>query len=80
MPPGVLPYDAMHVWEIFDELMRTRESGGFSINPVTHREIAAWMEVYRVRLDRWEVEAILLLDVVFRGIIMSTQPPSPPPT
>ena len=57
VPPG-----AEALWQAFNELSGARVPGGMGIGPITLSEIAAWQDVFRVRLTPWEVETILAID------------------
>lgn len=59
--PPPLPPLAAHVWPIFIDLCRTRQSGGMAPSAITRHDIHAWERDERP-LERWERQAIMALD------------------
>jgi len=60
-----LPPHAAHLWEYFTELSRKRVMGFNGPASLQFVDIEAWGRLKRVRLDPWELDAILTLDDLF---------------
>lgn len=60
-----LPELARHVWGYFAELSRFRGSNGFGPNPITPTGIKDWCWLAGMKLDPWEIRAIVLLDEAY---------------
>lgn len=57
-----LPDVAAYLWELFLDLHRGRDYGASGPNPLSWAGIAAWMDLYDVRLSPWEIDAVKTLD------------------
>lgn len=71
------PPEAMHLWEWFRDLSFRRLPGGFGPSPITFGEIAAWQSLRRIRLDSWELDALLELDTLFLELVTPPAKPAP---
>lgn len=60
-----LPYHARHLWALFGALHRRRRYTETGPEPIEEVRLAARAALMRIRLDPWEVEAILAVDDVF---------------
>jgi hypothetical protein len=61
------------VWDYFLDLDRRRSSGGFSENPLSFLDIAAWMGIRRLNLEQWEIDAIFAVDDLKQKMIRDRQ-------
>ena len=59
--PEVLEY----LWEYYNQLSVTRQNFGWGPTALTYQEIAAWSKLRNVKLDPWELDALLMVDSVF---------------
>lgn len=60
-----IPESAAHVWHYFIQLNRARGSNGFGANPLSYTEIKNWCELSGIRLEQWELDAIVEMDSAF---------------
>ena len=60
-----LPDHIAYLWQVFTELAGSRQSTGGGLQPITFREIEAYMAVTDTPLKPWEVETVLALDHTF---------------
>lgn len=60
-----LPEAMYYLWDWFIKLHNQRQSG-MGENPISWTEIDSFCRLMRVRLDPWEVEVILQLDMTAR--------------
>lgn len=65
----VLPENVEYLWDSFLELHLTRRNYGYGAMPIEYKEILAWKTLRGIKLDGWELDAILGLD----GIYLSEQ-------
>lgn len=63
--PPPMPPDFAHLWNAFIELHNARSGNGFSGNPISFTEIAAYRAVTGIDLSVWEVKVIRALDTVY---------------
>jgi hypothetical protein len=64
-PP--FPGAAISAWSAFHRLSTRRGSNGFGgVNPITWSEIDAFVRLSGVSLTLWDIEAIEMLDDIFR--------------
>lgn len=57
-----LPDVAVYLWEAFLDLHRGRGYGANGPNPLSWEGIAAWSDLFCIRLSPWEVDTIKTLD------------------
>lgn len=69
IPPGVTA-----LWMAYAELGGARGSGGFAGNPISHRDLVAYQELYGVRFTPWEAGTILALDRAVMAAALDNQP------
>jgi len=62
-PP--FPEPLRYVWEWYQELARGRGSSGFGPNPISWLDVLAWSGLMDMRLERWELRALRLLDLSY---------------
>lgn len=60
-----LPGCVAYLWAYFCQLDRTRFNFGFGPLSLQMAEIEAWGRLHHVKLDVWELDAILELDRLF---------------
>lgn len=60
-----LPESIAHVWGYFEELHLDRTNNGFGPNRITSTNIKDWCELNRIRLERWEIQAIRRIDLIW---------------
>jgi hypothetical protein len=60
-PPQLLDY----LWAWFFELCAARSSNGWSANPISYTEIAAWAMLTRAHPTPWEVSVLRLMDSAY---------------
>lgn len=60
-----LPEYAAHLWEYYCQLSRQRRNNAYELSPLYWSDIAAWINVRNIRLDRWELDTLLSLDGAF---------------
>jgi hypothetical protein len=60
----MLPIFTSHIWKWFCELSRTRSSG-FAVQSISWGEIAAYFSLKGITPQRWEVDALVRVDVEF---------------
>lgn len=60
-----LPEGVSYIWQWFHAIARRRTSSGFGPNPITHQDIVAYAQLYRVDIDPWEAELICSIDDLF---------------
>jgi len=60
-----LPAKARYLWEYFKQLHGTRANYGWGPVALSYVEIEAWSRLHHVKLDPWELDAILRLDSLF---------------
>ena len=70
-----MPTSLNHLWAYFLELHRRRKSNGFGPVPLQYVDIEAWGRLTRIKLDLWELQAILEADDAY--LIVSANKPSP---
>ena len=61
----VFPDALLYLWEWFVAISNGRGSSGFGANAITWSDLAAWSQLMRIELDRWEVTMLRRLDIVF---------------
>ncbi|WP_435404779.1 phage tail assembly chaperone [Methylobacterium isbiliense] len=66
MPPA-----GAHVWRWFWSLSNQRTGTGSGPNALPFSEIEAWGRLKRIRLKRWELDAILAMDRVYGDVIVA---------
>lgn len=54
-----------HVWGWFLRLSARRTAGGFSANPVTWTDVAAWSSLAGVRPTAWELDMLDEAEAVY---------------
>lgn len=59
-----LPDAARHVWDWYCDLSAARQSG-FSTNPISYHEMAAYFALRRERPAQWELIVLRRLDNLF---------------
>lgn len=65
-----MPWAAEHVWTWFCELTATRRSNGFGgLEPIDHKEIAAWAALTGADPTPWEVRTLRRMDDASRFIL-----------
>lgn len=57
-----IPIAAERVWDFFWTLDQRRQSNGYSANAISHQEIEACARLYRVRLEPWELRALVAME------------------
>lgn len=60
-----MPEQAAYLWAYFSKLNTRRNNNGFAVQPLLPSEVKAWAELYRIRLDPWELDAIFSLDTLY---------------
>lgn len=60
-----VPMGAEHVWRWYLALDARRTAGGFSINPITWSDLAAFFALHRLSPQPWELSAIARIDDTF---------------
>jgi hypothetical protein len=60
----MLPSFTAHIWHWFCELSRTRSSG-FAVQSIAWSEIFAFFSLKRIDPERWEIDALLKIDIAF---------------
>ena len=60
---------ALYLLGWFWELHNSRRIVQGAMLPIAHTEIAAWASLMRVRLEHWEVEALIALDMCFLRVM-----------
>lgn len=60
-----LPTEASYVWASFDALSMRRSWGENGPQRVAWRDIQAWQDLARSRLEPWELRTVLALDDAF---------------
>jgi len=60
-----IPKSVAHVWDYFIQLNRARGSNGFGANPLSYTEIKNWCQLSEIRLEQWELNAIVEIDAAF---------------
>lgn len=65
VPTITIPSAAAHVFEWFCDLSDARGGNGFSLNPVSYAEIAAWSALTGARPSPWEIKAIRAMDAAY---------------
>ena len=68
------PQTIGYLWEYFHQLNRTRSNYGWGPVSFTYTEIEAWSRLHYIKLDRWELNAILRLDRSFLECWQKNQP------
>lgn len=58
----VLPPSCYAVWGWFMTLNESRSSSGFSLNPITYSDIAAYFQLKQITPDDWEIDLIKRFD------------------
>ena len=76
--PPPLPSGARHIWSAFVELSSARQSG-FSVQPISYQEIAAYQLVTKNRLSGWDVDQIRVLDDAYLAAVAEAQKRKGPP-
>jgi hypothetical protein len=59
------PHIASHVFGYFVEMAGMRESGEHGPRHLTPKDMAAWCTLREVKLEQWEVNAVILMDRAF---------------
>ena len=59
---GIIPPYATELWTFYLLLHSCRGSGVQGVEPITPERIESLARMYRVRLNPWEVETLLLMD------------------
>lgn len=72
---SVNPYGE-HVWRWFWQIERARRQGN-GLEPLSHQELLAWMQLYGEQLRPWEVDALFHLDAVRRETFAQVAKPDP---
>ncbi|MDO5687154.1 MAG: hypothetical protein Q4G42_07215 [Neisseria sp.] len=67
-----IPLPFAHVWAWFHDLSRTRQSG-MGITAISYAEMLAYFQLSCIRVQRWEIELLMMFDVVFIDV-MSSEP------
>lgn len=63
-PP--FPEGLRYLWRWYQSLSLGRGSSGFGgPNPLSFLEVAAWAQLTGVQIDRWELEIIKSIDVMY---------------
>lgn len=60
-----LPSQTVHIWEYFITLSSRRtwsESGPY---PISFHDIAAWQGITCIKLEKWELDALIQIDKVW---------------
>lgn len=53
------------VWDYFLQLSNARSSNGYSANPISYPDIAAWNELNEIDVTPLEVKIIKRLDIIY---------------
>lgn len=67
-----LPESCQDIWGVFLSLHNSR-SYGMSMNPISYSDIKAFFDLYGIKPESWEVQAIRLLDVTVMNVLMEKQ-------
>ena len=73
-----LPKGSAHLWRHYQDIASTRQSNGFSHNPLSREEVHRWEDDEAVRLSYWERRAIFRIDQIYRASLNG--PPEGPAT
>lgn len=57
-----LPNSMLDLWSWFITLHESRSSNGFSVNPISFIDIAAFFHLQQIEPHTWEVDTIKRLD------------------
>lgn len=68
-----IPAPLAYLWAYFKEIRRTRQHNGWSFNHICYSEIEAWCRLCNVKLDHWELDAILGLDAIFMNAMANAK-------
>ena len=58
----------MYLFEWYADLSRTRGVSMIGPEPIRYTEIEAWCNLTGVRLEHWELRAMVRIDEVFLGV------------
>ena len=57
-----IPELMAYLFDVFNDISRTRNSNGSGPNSISYQEILAWQSLYVMKLKGWEIDVLLAID------------------